>query len=159
MKKIVLMLLCIALIISLFTGCSKVFYYFNDAVSFRLENESGQKIYIASISFGTEDTVFGSMAGSNADGTALPDKGKESLIFPVESGDLNDAKLEDMVFDFYVCTQKDSDFVYVGRVLMASSKLHQTYTVTVVEKDGRLILSGNAPELNVIPAAGKEETE
>lgn len=145
MKKRVLMLLCAVLIISVFTGCSKGYSYFNDAVSFILENKSGQKIYIAAISFGTKDTVFGSMAGA-----ALADKGKECLVFSVQEGDLNDTKLEDMVFDFYVCTKKDSDFIYVGRVLVASSKLHQTYTVTVAEKDGRLTLNSDDTGLDLI---------
>ena len=157
MKKSVLILLSIVLIFLLFTGCSKLYYHFNDAVSFRLENESGQKIYVASVSFGTNDTVFGSMSGENADGTALQDKGKECLVFPVEVGDMNDTKLEDMVFDFYVCTHKDSDFIYIGRVLVTSSMLHKTYTIKVIEKDGRLILSGDEPELNIIPAAEREE--
>lgn len=147
LKRIIGVVLVTILCLSL-TACSKVYYYFNDVVSFRLENESEQKIYIATISFGTEDTVFGTMSGENADGSALAAKGKDTLVFPVEKGDMNGTELEDMVFDFFVCTQKDSDFTYVGRVSVISPKLHQTYTVTVVEKDGNLSLVSNDSNLN-----------
>lgn len=135
-KTALVVLLCFCLM-----GCSKVHYYFNDVVSFRLENESTHDMYAASVSFGTKDTVFGSMSGENADGTALANKGEECLVFPVEQGDMNDTKLEDLVFEFFVCTKKDSDFTYVGTVTVTSSKLHQTYTLTLTENDGKLVLT------------------
>ena len=148
MKRIVSIALTALVCLSL-TGCSKIYYYFNDMESFRFENESDQKIYMASISFGTEDTVFGSMSGENADGTALADKGKDCLVFPIEEGDMNDTALEDMVFDFYVCTVKDSDFIYVGRVIVTSQKLHQTYTLTVKQENDKLILSSNDSNIDI----------
>ena len=143
-KTALVVLLCFCL-----TGCSKVHYYFNDVVSFRLENESAHDMYAAQVSFVTKDTVFGSMSGENADGTALANKGAECLGFPVEQGDMNDTKLEDFVFEFFVCTKKDSDFTYVGTVTVTSSKLHQTYTLTLTENDGKLVLTSADSSLNI----------
>lgn len=147
MRKYITALMCILCIC--LSGCSKVYYYYNDAVSFRLENNSEREIYAASISFGIKDRVFGSMVGENADGIALADKGDECLVFPVEKGDLNDSKLEDMVFEFFVCTMKDNDFTYVGTVTVKSSKLHATYTLILEENDGKLTLTSNDKDISI----------
>lgn len=147
MRKYITALMCI--LCMCLSGCSKVYYYYNDAVSFRLENNSERDVYAASVSFGTKDRVFGSMAEENVDGTALAAKGDECLVFPVEIGDLNDSRLEDMVFEFYVCTIKDSDFTYVGTVRVKSSKLHATYTLILEENDGKLILTSNDKDISI----------
>ena len=155
MKKLSLCLI-ILLILALLSGCSKICYYFNDAVSFRLENESGRELYGASVAFGTADTVFGSMTAENADGTAFSDKGSDCPVFPVEEGDLNGTVLEDMAFDFSIRTQRSGDFIAVGKVLVKSSTLHRIYSITVIEKDGRLILSSSDPELIVLSGAEEQ---
>ena len=140
MKKIIASILTGVLCFCI-TGCSSVYYYFNDAVSFRLENESTKKIYGAAVSFGTNDTVFGTMSGENADGSPFADKGKDCVVFQIEKGDMNDTKIEDMVFEFFVCTEKDNDFTYIGTVNITSSKLHQTYTLTITESNEKLALT------------------
>ena len=140
------------LLLLLLGGCSKVVYYFNDAVSFRLENGSGVSLYAAAVSFGTEETVFGSVSGENADGTPLADRGKECLVLPVEEGDLNGAELGEMVFAFSVRTRKNGEDIPVGSVRVTSPKPHRTYTVTVTEEDGRLALKDGGTELAVLPA-------
>ena len=149
-------LIC-AVILFLLTNGSKLFCYFNDAVSFRLINESGQDIYSASVSFGREDTMFGGITVENADGTPLADHGEECFELPIEKEDLNDTELTDMIFDFYTGTEEDGDTVFCGRVSLVSSRMHSTYTITLADHDGSIVIESNDAELRILDPKDVQE--